>query len=126
SEIVVARKHTRFGSDRFAEAIAQAVSNLSQFQETEGRRIEHFRRSEISDTVAESLMLRAYERNILSPRLLPRAIAHWRHPIQDAFADRTLWSLENALTGVLADVGKSNPQRFCSLSIALQSLLTEA
>ena len=126
SEIVVARKHTRFGADRFAEAIAQAVGNLSQFQQAEGQRIERFRRAEIPDTTAESLILRAYEREIISHYLLPRVLADWRKPPHEAFASRTLWSLENAFTGVLAHVGKSNPQRFCSLTIALQGLLAES
>src|SRR5207253_10239224 len=114
SEIVVARKHTRFGADRFAEAIAQAVGNLSQFQQAEAQRIERFRQAEIPDTTAESLILRAYEREIISHYLLPRVLADWRKPTHEAFASRTLWSLENVFTGVLAHVGKSNPQRFCS------------
>src|SRR5207248_652293 len=79
-EIVVARKHTRFGGDRFAEAIAKAVSGLAQFREAEGRRIEYFRRTEIPETLAEALILRAYEREIVSHLLLPRVLAHWRKP----------------------------------------------
>src|SRR5438309_57501 len=106
SEIVVARKHTRFGGFRFQEAIAKAVGGLAQFQEAEGERIERFRRAEIPDTVAESLILRAYERDIISHLLLPRVLFQWRTPRHDAFAARTLWSLENAFTGVLADVAK--------------------
>lgn len=125
SEIVVSRKHTRFGADRFAEAIAQAVGNLSQFQQAEAERIDRFRATEIPDTTAESLILRAYERDVLSHYLLPRVLADWRKPPHEAFANRTLWSLENCFTGVLAHVGKSNPQRFCSLTIALQGLLAE-
>jgi hypothetical protein len=126
SEIVVTKKHTRYGADRFAEAIATAVSSLSQFQKAEAKRIEQFRHAEIPDTVAESLILRAYEREIVSHRLLPRVLADWRTPSHAAFTPRTLWSLENSFTGVLAEVGKSNPHRFCSLTIALQGLLAEA
>lgn len=125
SEIVVTKKHTRFGADRFAEAIATAVSSLSQFQKAEAERIERFRRAEIPDTVAESLILRAYEREIISHRHLPRVLVGWRTPLHAAFTRPTLWSLENAFTGVLAEVAKSYPHRFCSLTIALQGLLAE-
>ncbi|HYV34811.1 MAG TPA: DUF932 domain-containing protein [Gemmataceae bacterium] len=125
-EVAVARKHTRFGADRFAEAMAKAVSGLAQFQEAEGRRITYFRKTEIQDTMAESLILRAYERQILSHLQLPRVLSQWRKPPFEAFEDRTLWSLENAFTSALADVGKTNPQRFCGLTIALQGLLAEA
>jgi hypothetical protein len=126
SEVVVARKHTRFGAERFAEAIAKAVGSLGQFQKAEAQRIERFRGTEIPDTTAESLILRAYEREIVSHYLLPRVLAHWRNPPHAAFLSRSLWSLENAFTGALAEVGKSNPQRFCSLTIALQGLLADA
>lgn len=125
SEIVVARKHTRYGADRFAEAIAKAVSGLAQFREAESERIELFRRTEIADTMAESLILRAYERDIVSHYLLPRVLADWRNPPYEAFADRTLWALENAFTGVLGVVAQRNPQRFCGLTIALQGLLAQ-
>ena len=84
-----------------------------------------FRTTAISDTVAESLILRAYERDIVSHYVLPRLLFHWRNPPHEVFADRTLWSLENAFTGVLGDVAKSNPQRFCGLTIAVQGLLAD-
>jgi hypothetical protein len=126
SEIIVARKHTRFGEFRFQEAIAKAVGGLSQFREAEAQRIGLFRSANISEAVAESLILRAYERDIVSHLLLARVLFQWRKPVHEAFADRTLWSLENAFTGALADVAKSNPQRYCGLTIALQGLLAEA
>ena len=125
-EVVVARKHTRFGADRFAEAMVTAVAGLAQFQQAEAERIHTFRRTEIADTVAESLILRAYERQIVSHYMLPRVLAGWRQPAFEGFADRTLWSLENVFTGALAHVAKSNPQRFCGLTIALQGLLSQA
>jgi len=43
ADLLVARKHTRFGQDRFREAIAQAVVSLAQFQQVEGDRIRRFK-----------------------------------------------------------------------------------
>jgi hypothetical protein len=122
----VVRKHTRFGLERFREALLRAVSGLHQFREAEAARIARFMATELSGVAAESLMLRSYERGVVSHRLLPELIAQWRKPPFEAFAPRTLWSLENAHTSVLAALARSNPQRFCAVSLQLQALLAEA
>ncbi len=122
----VVRKHSKFGLDRFQEALLRAVSHLDAFKIAEAARIKRFMHSKITDTEAEALMLRSYERGVIGPRLLPRLIQEWRNPSFEEFEPRTLWSLENAHTTVLADVAKANPHRFCALSVSLQALLGEA
>ena len=123
SEIVVARKHTRNGRVRFLEALSRAIGTLSQFQEKERERITFAMHKTIPDETAESIMLRAFEKGIVSHRLLPRVLQEWRQPGLEDFQPRTLWSLEQCFTGVLDDVRKANPQRFAALTIQLQDLL---
>jgi len=125
SELLVKRKHTRFGQERFAEAICQAVHSLEQFRVAEAARIQRFQRIDLTDTEAESLMLRGYEQKIVSHRLLPRVIREWRSPLFEAFRPRTVWSLLNAFTTVLGERRQSNPQQFAALTIRLQELLGE-
>lgn len=126
SEIVVARKHTRFGDERFIEALSVAVQSLVQFQDAEGERIKRLQHTEVNQVTAESLILRAYCRDIISHRLLPRVIAEWEKPSFQEFGARTLWSLFNAHTTALSDRQKSNPQRFAHETIRLSDLFTEA
>src|SRR5205085_7244953 len=64
SELLVKRKHTRFGQTRFADAITQAVASLAAFQETEASRIRRMAETEVATERAESLILRAYLRGI--------------------------------------------------------------
>ncbi len=71
-------------------------------------------------------MLRAYESDIVSHRLLPRVIAEWRKPSFEEFQVRTLWSLFNAFTTALADRQRSNPHQFSALTIKLSDLLGRA
>jgi hypothetical protein len=123
SEITVARKHTRFGEVRFGEALSRAVQSLHQFRETEEARVRQFQHTPLTDERAESIMLRAYDQDIVSHRMLPRVLAEWRTPTFEDFGERTLWSLFNAFTTVLGDVSRSNPQRFSALTIALQHLI---
>ena len=126
SELLVNRKHTRFGETRFAEAISLAVRSLTVFQEAEGYRIDRMRSFSISDTEAESLMLRSYEREIISHRALPAVIAAWRKPTHVDFEPRTHWSLMNAFTGAIQGRATSNPQQFALQTMQLNALLVPA
>jgi hypothetical protein len=123
SELLVARKHTLHGGTRFREAIALAVQSLGVFRDAEAQRIERMRVFPLSDRHAESLMLQAYERGLVSHRVLPRVIGAWRQPTHAAFAGRNLWSLLNAFTGAIQDRARSNPQQFALQSMRLQALL---
>src|SRR5207237_10597481 len=71
AELLVARKHTRFGRPRFHEAISKAIGNLDQFQQAESQRVHLLQTTAVGDEKAESLMLRAFEDGIVSHRLLP-------------------------------------------------------
>ena len=126
SEIVVARKHTKYGALRFQEALAKAVGTLPQFREKEHERVHRFQNAAITSELAEAMMLRSFENGIVSYRMLPDVIQAWRKPEHEEFLPRTLWTLEQCFTGVLASVQKSNPQRFASLTIRLQDLLLQA
>jgi hypothetical protein len=119
----VSRKHTRFGEVRYQEAIAKAVQGLGEFREAEAARVIRFTQTEITQERAESMMLRAYEQDVVSHYLLPQVIGEWRKPSFQEFEPRTLWSLFNSFTTVLAPVAKRNPQRFASLTMKLQHLL---
>lgn len=123
SELLVSRKHTRFGATRFEEAIGLASRSLVQFQEVEARRVSAFRLHDLAETKAESMILRAYEHQVVSHRLLPRVIREWRTPSFEEFHPRTLWSLLNAFTTVLGARRESNPQWFAAATMRLQGLL---
>jgi hypothetical protein len=123
SELLVNRKHTRFGQTRFSEAICQAVQSLSAFRETEAERIRRLQHAELHSDQADALILRAYERKLVSHHFLPRVIHEWRKPSFEEFEPRTRWSLLNAFTTVLGARQQGNPQLFASLTMQLQGLL---
>lgn len=121
--ILVAKKHTKFVTTRFEEAISRVMGELEEFRRAEAARIELFRRTDLSDAQAHSLMLRAFTREIVSHQSLRRVLRLWEEPELEDFAPRTLFSLENAFTSALAPIGKSNPSRFVAVSLDLQALL---
>jgi hypothetical protein len=123
SELLVRKKHTRFGEQRFVTAIAGAVGALKSFQEAEAERIERFTRAELTDDQADALILRAYERGIIGARDLPRLIREWRTPAHADFKPRTVWSLFNAFTEALKERVTARPSEYALQTMRLNGLI---
>jgi hypothetical protein len=123
SELLVKRKHTVNGEARFTTAIAEAVTQLGDFQEMESQRIRTMMHAELSSERADSLILRAFEKGIVTTLDLPRVLHEWRNPSYGEFEDRTEWSLFNAFTTVLARRAIKQPQAHALQTMRLNALL---
>ena len=123
----VRRKHTRNGLTRFTEALQLAVAGLDAFKSAETARIKHYQTKEITNDTRDAILLRSFDRGLISHRLLPKVIAEARKPSFDYGCDvNTLWTLEQAFTTVLGrTLLGSNPQRFTAASLSIQELLSE-
>jgi hypothetical protein len=125
SELLVKRKHTLFGAQRFQAAIAQAVCSLSDFKEMEKARIKEMREVELSPERADSLILRSYEKGIIGAHQLPLVLKEWRTPSFEEFQPRTVWSLFNAFTTTLRHRATTQPATFAVESIRLSALFDQ-
>lgn len=125
SEIVISKKHTRFGEDRYREGIANAVSSLPQFVAHETRRIELLKSRELSEDEANSLILQSAETRVIGWRAIPEVLREWRAPSNDAFQPRTAYSLLNAFTECLKDRFAKYPLKAAYETISLQKLLCQ-
>ncbi len=123
SDLIVTRKHTRFGLERYREAIALAVRNLAQFQQVETARIQVLKESSVSDDKASAIILKSFEDGITSTRHLGDVIHEWREPRYQDFQPRTLWSLLQAFTTVLGPAYERNPQKYAGMTMSLQALV---
>lgn len=123
SEIVISKKHTRFGEERFREGIAKAVSSLHQFRTVEAARIEKLQRRILQNHEADSIILRSGEKGIIGWRQIPKVIAEWREPSHPEFETRTAYSLLNCFTEVLKPRFRSQPNKAAYETIRLQQLL---
>jgi hypothetical protein len=125
SEIVVSKKHTRFGQERYLEGLARAVGSLDQYRESAACWIKQLQEYELNDDVANSYLLRAFEQGIVGLRLLPLVLQEWRHPHLDEYRPRTAYSLFNCFTDVLGRVRQSKYPAEAALStMRLSKLLT--
>jgi hypothetical protein len=124
SELLVRRKHTRFGETRFANAITQAVASLKHFAEVEAERVRRMQRDDVSDDRAHALILKAYLRNVVSFKLLDGIVRQWEEPAFEEWGGKTLWRLSNAFTWTMADVAKRNPADYANRTIRLNQMLS--
>jgi hypothetical protein len=125
SEIVVSKKHTRFGQERYLEGLSRAVSTLDQYRESAACWIGNLQQYQLSEDAANSYLLQAYEQGIIGMRILPLVIQEWRNPKFEEYRPRTAYSLFNCCTDVL---GRTRQQSFPAESalatMRLSKLLT--
>lgn len=124
SEVVVSKKHTRFGAERYLEGISNAVSGLHQYKEAAANWIGRMQHWDLSEDAANSYLLQAYEKGVIGMRLLPLVLQEWRQPKFEEYKPRTGWALWNCFTDVIGRTRqKSSPAEAALTTIRLQKLL---
>lgn len=120
AEIVISKRHTINGRDRYEEGIASAVAQLPQHITSLQNWITRLQCKEVSPEVCDSIILKSYEEELIGARTLPQVIKEWRNPSYDEFKPRNLWSLYNAFTTALGL--QKNPAKQALTTIKLQRL----
>ncbi|QEG21008.1 hypothetical protein [Mariniblastus fucicola] len=123
SEVIISKRHTRFGESRFREGIAEAIGQLSSYQHLEAKRIELLQHLPLSETKAESLMLQAWDKKLIGSRKLRPLLDEWRNPSFEEFEPRNGWSMLSAFTHVAKDRQRRYPHRAAYEVMQFQNLL---
>lgn len=121
--IVIAKRHTINGRERFNEGVATAVQKLTEYQTTEAKRIESFQATEVTDDQAHSIILQAWEKRTLGQRMMRPLLKEWREPSYEEFEPRTAWSLLSAYTHIMKERQAKYPNRAAAEVMKFQSLL---
>lgn len=125
SEIVVSKKHTRFGQERYLEGLSRAVATLPQYQVTAAQWVSRLQEWTLEEDMANSLLLQAYEKDIVGSRLLPLILHEWRNPKFEEYKPRTGWSLFNCFTDVLGRTTQArNPAVAALTTMRLSRLIS--
>ena len=125
SELLVKRKHTIHGERDFTRRIFEAVASLDSFREQEAARTELLGQTELEETLADSLILRAFERGIVGTRELPRVLQQWRNPpLRGVPAADGLEPLKRVYLRAMKERAQSQPQSYAVQSIRLHALLS--
>jgi hypothetical protein len=125
SELLVKRKHTRYGEVRFANAIAGAIQSLRSFQDVEANRIRRLQQTAVSQETASHYVLQALEKGIVSAPVIPRI---WKEILTPSFdyggEGLTLWSVLQSFTTILGERAKRSPSEYAGQTIRLNQLIS--
>lgn len=100
-EIALSRKHTRFINRDLPQLVSRAVGMLSEKWHQQDRRIEAYKRIELSDESTHDLLIRSVDAGVCANSYVPDVLQEWRQPRHQEFAPRNVWSLFNAFTEAL-------------------------
>lgn len=123
ADLLISRKHTKNGLTHFSSDISNAVARLDQFKVDEARRIEVMQRTELHEERAESLIVRALDKNIINTQEISKVLSEWRQPSFKDFEARTYWGLMNAFTTVMGKGEGNNPSRYAVRTMKLSAHL---
>lgn len=125
SELLVKRKHTKLAVGRWANEIGGAVQKLPSFTAAEQNRLQKLMEMELTDDQALAFIVRAMERHVIAPPVIPKVLAEWRNPKHDyGTGDRpTAWRLLNSFTTVLGKRAVTNPAEYVGQTIRLNALM---
>ncbi len=97
-EIVVARKHTRYILRDLNGLVNRAVGWLRKAWQSEDRRIQQYKQTEITDVQAHDLTIQALDGDVICGSRIPVVLREWRTPQHAEFKRRSLWSWFNGVS----------------------------
>lgn len=120
SEVVFARRHTRWIERDLPNVVARAVGQLSELRQKQETRIETYKNRDVGRLEAHDLIIQAFDAKVLPNAKLPDVLEQWRTPNHSEFKPRNAWSLFNAFTEVLKPYAETDLQR---RSLALHGVM---
>ncbi len=83
SEIVISKKHTRNGRNRFNEGVANVITRLREYKDIESQTIAGMQRKFLLKDKANSIMFQAMRKKIVPARLVPKLAEEWEQPTDE-------------------------------------------
>lgn len=120
SEIVIARKHTRFIARDLDRMVAEAAGKIAQARISQAQRIEAYKGTELEDAQVHDLLIRAVDAKVMANSYIAKVLEQWRESEHEEFQARTAWSLFNGFTQVFKE---TNPLDLTGRSVRLHGLL---
>ncbi len=103
SEVVIARRHTRFIHRDLPGVVSRAIGQLGELRVHQDTRIDTYKETEFTDERVHDLVIRAIDARIVPPSQVPNVLREWREPRHGEFerAGKTAWRFFNAVTEVV-------------------------
>jgi hypothetical protein len=103
SEIVLARRHTRFITRDLPELICRALDQVGTLRRSQEERVEAYKAKRLTHRSAHDLFIKAVDARVLPVTALPTAVQEWRKPSHVEFTEDGLsgWRWFNSITEAL-------------------------
>lgn len=98
SEVTIARRHTTFIMRDLPMLVAKACGELASKWDTQGKRIDAYRNTELDNPQAAWILLNSLRQNVFPKTRIEDILGEWLDPRHPEFKDRNVWSLFNAVT----------------------------
>lgn len=102
-EVKFGRKHTVNIKRDLPNLVDQSLGRLSEMQRHQENRIACYKRSEITDTQANDILIESLDAKAICGSQIPKVLEQWRTPNHPEFVvdGKTAWRMYNAFTEVL-------------------------
>jgi hypothetical protein len=98
NEIVFGRRHTTNIMRDLPMLVARACGELASKWDTQGKRIEMYKNTELGNKDAAWILLNSLRQNVFPKTKIDDVLSEWLEPRHPEFKDRNVWSLFNAVT----------------------------
>lgn len=116
SEIVIARKHTRYIRRDLPNLVNRAVGKLGDHRQRQAARIEAYKAMDLRDIEANDLVVRGLDARAICSTQVPKVLKAYREPLHEEFQPRNGWSMFNAFTEVMKGTNPGDmPRRTMAL-----------
>jgi hypothetical protein len=107
---VIRTKHTAKLKMRLPGLVGELIEPIAEQREAQARKITHYRTAELSEPMADHIVLQAYREGIINVTRIAEVVKEYTDPTFEEFKDqRTAWALLNSFTFVLTGKIVENP-----------------
>ena len=108
----VSRRHTTYLQRDLPLLVASGVGKLIELWGHQAERIKLYKETIIRDRTAHDLLVRAFDLKVVPNRMIPEVLHEYREPRHpEAFSERSMWSLYNAISETLKGNLPALPRR---------------
>ena len=125
AELIVNRKHTKFGLDAFKRSIYDAATSLDSFVLTEGDRMRRWQDMKVTSSQRDNVILKSLESTVFPKTMLADIFREQVSPTYPEFRDGSAYGLFNNFTTALRERAFKRPNEHSGRTQLLTAIIDE-
>ena len=125
AELIVNRKHTKFGLDAFRKSVYNAATSLDSFVLTESARMNRWKITKVTTSQRDEVILRALESTVFPKTMLGDVFREHVRPTYNEFRDGSAFGMFNNFTTALRERAFKRPNEYSTRTQMLTAIIDE-